>query len=209
MFSDPAPTSALLGYARDVGEPGGLESQIDVFAAMGIETSRVYTDTGSAVVGDGLPSRPGLAALLDYARRGDTVVVIGVDRLGRTPAEVLTTTRTFTDRGLGLRSLREGVDTADPAGAMVVGVLASLARLDDETPTRPSTARRHTTSSTMGRPRALDPEQIHLAEQMRANGDAVPAIAAALGVSRATLYRALGSRRAAGNSGSRRRGSVK
>ena len=31
----------------------------------------------------GLEDRPGLAALLDYVRAGDTVVVVVLDRLGR------------------------------------------------------------------------------------------------------------------------------
>lgn len=35
--------------------------------------------------------RPGLAALLDYARQGDAIVVVGIDRLGRNAAEVMNT----------------------------------------------------------------------------------------------------------------------
>jgi DNA invertase Pin-like site-specific DNA recombinase len=76
--------------------------------------------------------RPGLAALLDYAKQGDAIVVVGIDRLGRNAAEVMTTIRDLGERGIVLRSIREGVDTATASGRMVAGVLASLAELELE-----------------------------------------------------------------------------
>jgi hypothetical protein len=42
--------------------------------------------------------RPGLAALLDYTRQGDVIVVAGIDRLGRNAAEVMTTIRELGER---------------------------------------------------------------------------------------------------------------
>jgi DNA invertase Pin-like site-specific DNA recombinase len=44
--------------------------------------------------------RPGLAALLDYAREGDVIVVIGIHRLGRNAAEVMTTIRELGKRNI-------------------------------------------------------------------------------------------------------------
>jgi DNA invertase Pin-like site-specific DNA recombinase len=76
--------------------------------------------------------RPGLAALLDYARHGDTIVVVGIDRLGRNAAEVMTTIRDLGERGIVLHSLREGIDTSNATGRMIAGVLASLAELELE-----------------------------------------------------------------------------
>lgn len=201
MTSDTAsaPAGMLLGYARDTGGGGGresrdLDSQIDVLTAAGVDARRVYSDSAAPGADPTTPPRSGLAALLDYARPGDTVVVVGIDRLGRTTPEVLSTARTLADHHLGLRSLREGVDTDDPAGNMIVGVLASLSRLDEESgPDRRRITQRagHGGRSSIGRPRALTSDQVALAERMRANGDPVPAIAEALGVSRATLYRTL------------------
>jgi DNA invertase Pin-like site-specific DNA recombinase len=72
--------------------------------------SRVYRDKLSGTsTGE---QRPGLAALLDYARPGDAIVVIGIDRLGRNAAEVMATIRDLRDRNIVLRSLREGIDTS-------------------------------------------------------------------------------------------------
>lgn len=185
----------LLGYARAGTGAHTLESQIDALTDAGVVPARIYSDAFAAITR--MPLRPGFTALLDYARPGDITVVVGIDRLGRTAPEVMATARDLADRQIGLRSLREGLDTDDPAGAMIVGVLASLAELDEELgPARRVTdASRRTRAASVGRPRALGDEQIAIAERMRADGEPVPAIAAALGVSRATLYRALAERR--------------
>src|ERR1700739_2220970 len=74
------------------------------------DPKRVYSDklSGSST----REERHGLAALLDYARPGDALVVIGIDRLGRNAAEVMATIRELRDRDIVLRSLREGIDTS-------------------------------------------------------------------------------------------------
>jgi DNA invertase Pin-like site-specific DNA recombinase len=72
--------------------------------------------------------RPDLAALLDYARPGDAIVVVGIDRLGRNAVEAMLTIRGLGGREITLRSLREGVDTNTATGR----ILASLAELELE-----------------------------------------------------------------------------
>lgn len=138
--------------------------------------------------------RPGLAALLDYAREGDAIVVVGIDRLGRNAAEVMTTIRDLGERGIVLRSLREGIDTSNAAGRIVAGVLASLAELElelgKERRTESRDARRARGQS-IGRPKALSDEKAALARRMHDSGEAATTIAKALGVSRATVYRVL------------------
>src|ERR1700716_1194616 len=44
-----------------------------------------------------------------YARDGDTVVVAALDRLGRSLAGIMRTVETLRERGVMLRSLREGI----------------------------------------------------------------------------------------------------
>lgn len=138
--------------------------------------------------------RPGLAALLDYAREGDAIVVVGIDRLRRNAAEVMTTIRELGQRGIVLRSLREGIDTSNATGRMVAGVLASLAELELElSRERRSAAReaRRARGQSIGRPKALDESKAALAQRMHASGESASTVAAALGVSRATVYRVL------------------
>jgi DNA invertase Pin-like site-specific DNA recombinase len=136
--------------------------------------------------------RPGLAALLDYAREGDAIVVVGIDRLGRNAAEVMTTIRELGERGIVLRSLREGIDTSNATGRMVAGVLASLAELELELGReRRSASReaRRARGQSIGRPKALDRSKMALAQRMHESGESASTIAATLGVSRATVYR--------------------
>ena len=136
--------------------------------------------------------RPGLASLLDYAREGDAIVVVGIDRLGRNAAEVMTTIRELGERGIVLRSLREGIDTSTATGRMVAGVLASLAELELELGReRRAAARdaRRARGQSIGRPKALDDAKTALAQRMHASGEPASTIATALGVSRATVYR--------------------
>ena len=203
------PSGELLGYARASAGQLAADEQFDTLSAAGVSGFRVYSDIHSP--GSPTPHRPGLAALLDYARAGDTVVVASIDRLGAAPDEVMKTARTLLGRGLRLRSVQEGLDTADAAGRMIVGVLASLANLSDESAAphredpprddRPRPPERRaftvphprvdTRDGSVGRPRALTDEQIEIARRRRALGEPVPTIAESLGVSRATLYRTL------------------
>jgi DNA invertase Pin-like site-specific DNA recombinase len=188
----PVATGKQLGYARVSTGHQSLDQQVDALTAAGVETTRVYSDKLSGM--SMREQRPGLAALLDYAREGDAIVVVGIDRLGRNAAEVMTTIRELSERGIVLRSLREGIDTSNATGRMVAGVLASLAELELELGReRRSAAReaRRARGQSIGRPKALDASKSALAERMHASGESATTIAAALGVSRATVYRVL------------------
>jgi DNA invertase Pin-like site-specific DNA recombinase len=76
--------------------------------------------------------RPGLAALLEYVREGDTVVVWKLDRLGRNTLHILETVKSLTDRGVTLVSTTDGIDSSTAAGRMVIAVLASMAEFERE-----------------------------------------------------------------------------
>src|SRR6476469_7176628 len=99
-------TGQLLGYARVSTDHQSLDQQTDALTAVGVDPARLYSDklTGTSTK----EQRPGLAALLDYARPGDTIVVAGIDRLDRDCAEVMLTIRDLRDRDIALRPLREG-----------------------------------------------------------------------------------------------------
>lgn len=181
-----------LGYARVSTGHQSLDQQVDALIGAGVDMDRLYSDKLSGT--STREQRPGLAALLDYAREGDVIVVIGIDRLGRNAAEVMATIRELGERGIVLRSLREGIDTSNATGRMVAGVLASLAELELELGReRRSAAReaRRARGQAIGRPKVLDAQKAALAQRMHNNGEGVSTIAAALGVSRATVYRVL------------------
>ncbi|OBK53445.1 recombinase family protein [Mycobacterium kubicae] len=188
----PTVTGTALGYVRVSTGHQSLDAQVDALVSEGIAAERIYRDklTGMST----REQRPGLAALLDYARPGDVITVVGIDRLGRNAAEVMTTIRDLSTRGIVLRSLREGIDTSNATGRMIAGVLASLAELELELGReRRSAAReaRRARGQSIGRPKALDESKAALARRMHAAGEPVSTIGSTLGVSRATVYRVL------------------
>ena len=121
--------SATLGYATASNTEQNLDGQLAALAAAGVDPRRIFTDRLS---GSTDKMRAGLLAMLSYARSGDTVVVVALDRLGRSVAEVTQTVADLTERGITLRALKEGLDTATSTGRAVAAVMSSLAELDLE-----------------------------------------------------------------------------
>jgi DNA invertase Pin-like site-specific DNA recombinase len=72
-------TGTQLGYARVSTGHQSLDQQVDALTAAGVDVDRVYSDKLSGT--STREQRPGLAALLDYARQGDAIVVAGIDPL--------------------------------------------------------------------------------------------------------------------------------
>jgi DNA invertase Pin-like site-specific DNA recombinase len=185
-------TGTQLGYARVSTGHQSLDQQFDALTAAGVDPNRIYDDKLSGT--STREQRPGLAALLDYARPGDAIVVVGIDRLGRNAAEVMVTIRELGERNIVLRSLREGIDTSNATGRMVAGVLASLAELELELGRERRTAAREARRARgqhIGRPKALYKPKAALVQRMHTSGESASTIAATLGVSRATVYRVL------------------
>src|ERR1700730_1694163 len=103
-------TGTQLGYARVSTGHQSLDQQVDALTAAGVDAPRVYSDklSGTSIREQG----PRLASLLDYAREGDVIVVSGVDRLGRSAPEVMSTVADLLKRGIVIRAIREGVDSS-------------------------------------------------------------------------------------------------
>jgi DNA invertase Pin-like site-specific DNA recombinase len=119
--------TVTLGYATAVKGCADLDGQLAELAAAGVDPRRIFTDR---TAGSADKMRAGLLALLSYARSGDVVVVVALDRLGRSVAEVTKTVADLTRRGITLRCLRNGLDTATSTGRIVADVLTDLAGLD-------------------------------------------------------------------------------
>lgn len=185
-------TGSLLGYARVSTDHQSLDQQLDKLTAAGVDPERIYRDKLSGTTTR--DERPGLAALLDYAREGDVIVVIGIDRLGRSLIEVMSTIRDLGERGIVLRSLREGIDTSTATGRMVAGVLASVAELELELQRerrQASMQARRDRGQPVGRPAALTAEQRDQVLLLHAAGKSVVDIAKSFRVGRDTVYRVI------------------
>jgi DNA invertase Pin-like site-specific DNA recombinase len=182
----------LLGYARVSTGHQSNDAQVDELEAYGVDPERLYVDKLSGT--SRREERPGLAALLDYARPGDVIVVKGVDRLGRDAAEVMLTIRDLLDREIVIRTLREGVDSSTPTGRMVMGIMASLAELELELGReRRAAAReaRRARGQHVGRPRVLTGSQVEQVLKLHAVGEPVSEIARSFRVGRDTVYRVI------------------
>ncbi|BBY28883.1 recombinase family protein [Mycolicibacterium sediminis] len=182
-------TGTRIGYTRVSTVAQTLDQQNEALAAAG--ATKVFSDVMSGARDD----RPGLTDLMGYVREGDTVVVWKLDRLGRNMLHILQTVKALTERGVTLVSVTDGIDSATPAGRMMIGVLGSLAEYERELIKERTALKRaasRTNGTKFGRPRKVDDvERIATARRMKADGYTGRAITEYLGVSRATLYRYL------------------
>ena len=181
--------AALLGYARVSTGEQELGLQHDALTAAGC--ARIFSDTASGALRD----RPELARVLDHLRAGDTLVVWRLDRLGRSLRHLIDTVSMLAERGVGFRSLQESIDTTTPGGRLVFHVFAALAEFERDLireRTNAGLAAARARGRKGGRPSVMTPDKLTVAREMYASGEhTVAAIAAILGVSRASIYRHL------------------
>ncbi len=180
----------LLGYARVSTLEQNPDLQEDELTAAGCW--KVWTDHGSGA----LDRRPQLDAVLEQLRRGDTLVVWRLDRLGRSLRHLIEVVTGLDERGVGFRSLRESIDTTTAGGRLVFHLFGALAQFEREI-TRDRTVAGLTAARARGRvggrPSKLSVEQVRQARKMDdARELTVEQIGAVLGVSRTSIYRALG-----------------
>lgn len=118
-----------------------------------------------------------------------------LDRLGRSLRHLIEIVTDLESRGIGLKSLHESLDTTTPAGKLVFHIFGALAEFErslivDRTKAGLAAARAR--GSKPGRKPSLTSEQVGVVRGLHASGGhSITAIAAIVGVSRATVYRAV------------------
>lgn len=139
--------------------------------------------------------RPGFKALRKQARRGDTVLVSSLDRLGRTVLGTLQTFEELEEAGIHVRSLKPGEEFEGITGKLLRNIMLSIAEWEREnTKERAADGRAAKAANGERKPRpktALKPETIAAVKAQRAQGMTVDAITKSLKISRASVYRAL------------------
>lgn len=184
-----------LGYARVSTVKQDLDRQIDALTAAGVPAERVYLDKKSGAT----TGRPGLRALLGYARAGDVVVVHTLDRLGRTVRDTLNLIHELAERGVGVRNLADPIkvdssNPGDPMAQLAVVLLALFAQMERTyTLERAAHARAVATAKgrRVGRPVLVDQAKLEWAEHLRDQGLTIAEIVAKTGIPRTSLYRHL------------------
>ncbi|WKK20952.1 recombinase family protein [Streptomyces olivoreticuli] len=189
-----------IGYARCSTVGQELQSQLDALA--GASCTRVFSEKISTRVKE----RPELDKVLALAREiktatpGQPVIltVVEMKRLARSAAELMTLSSTLQADGIQLELLSgplQGVYDPNGAGAIVFAVLAVSAEVEREgirEKTLEGLEAAARKGNHGGRPTVVDDDKLAVARARHARGESVTAIAKALGVSRATLYRHLG-----------------
>lgn len=184
-----------IAYFRVSTSEQSIEAQR---TALGGGFSKEFTDEG---VSGAIPAaqRPGFAALLAYAREGDTVCVYAVDRLGRDAIDVQQTVRRFLDAGIavevhGLGTISKGV------GELILAVLAQVADMERKRITErceagretarqalAATGKTHKGKASLGRPVKADARAV--LEWRKANGKSIAQTAEHFALSTATVKR--------------------
>ena len=180
-------TGALIGYARVSTADQILDRQTRALAEVGC--LRVFAEKRTGRTAE----RPELQACLDYLRPGDTLVVVSLDRLSRSLADLITLVADLRRHGVGFRSMHEALDTTTPGGRLVFHVFAALAEFIRELiveGTREGLDAARARGTRLGRPPAMTPEQIrHARDLLTRPENTVASIARLLGVSRNTIYK--------------------
>lgn len=180
---------ALVGYARVSTAEQDAALQRDALKSAGCEP--LFEDHASGARAD----RPGLAEALGYVRRGDTLVVWKLDRLGRSMAHLIDTVRRLEAKGVGFRSLTEGIDTATPGGTLIFHLFGALAQFERDLireRTRAGLKAAAARGRKGGRKPVVTPDKLARARALMASGLTVREAAARLKVGKSTLYDALG-----------------
>jgi DNA invertase Pin-like site-specific DNA recombinase len=178
----------LIGYARVSTYEQTLALQQDALQKAGC--NKIFTDTASGAKTE----RKGLEEALTYVRKGDTLVVWRLDRLGRSLPHLITTMTEFEEQRIGFKSLTENIDTTTSGGKLIFHIFGALAEFER------NLIRERTQAGLLaacargkkgGRPQALTARQLGIAQDLYEKGHPVMDICRTLKISKATLYRVL------------------
>jgi DNA invertase Pin-like site-specific DNA recombinase len=158
-----------IGYARVSTEDQTPLPQSQALQAAGC--AEVFEEQASG----GNRARPVLARLLDRIGKGDTLVVVRIDRLARSLSHLLEVIERLETKGAFFRSLEDPIDTASPQGKFTLQVLGAAAEFERaliRERTRAGLASARTRGRVGGNPglRARDPAALRKVRAARAEG---------------------------------------
>lgn len=179
----------LIGYARVSTEDQDLRLQMDALREAGVARSRIYSEKASGGRGT---KREALAGALRACRKGDTICVWKLDRLGRDLAELIETMRVLDAKGANLRVLTGlQIDTKTPGGRLIFHIFGALAEFERELireRTMAGLVAARAEGRIGGRRRKVTPEMEDRAIALLRAGTDPRAVAADIGVSDSLIY---------------------
>src|SRR5258707_15781633 len=177
----------VIGYARVSTTDQNLDIQLAALKAAGADIIRAEKQSGTTTEG-----RTELQTVLDFLRKGDTLLVTRVDRLARSIGDLQDIVRAVKAKGASLKATEQPSDTGTPAGRAFLDMLGVFAEF--ETNLRKERqlegiAKAKAAGVYKGRKPSVDVSQVRALKQ---EGIGPSAIAKTLGIGRASVYRALG-----------------
>lgn len=176
-----------MGYCRVSTDDQNLDLQKDALLKSGCE--KIFEDK----ISGSKAKRPGLEALLDFARSDDTVVVWRLDRLGRSMSDLVALVSTLEEKGIQLASLNESIDTSTSSGKLFFHIFGAIAEFERNLTierTRAGLAAARARGRMGGRPKLLDKAKRELAVQLyHEKKKTVKEICELMGISKPTLYK--------------------
>ena len=181
---------ALYGYARVSTNDQDFTLQEKALRAAGCEVIRAEKVTGTSRT-----DRTELQVLLDFLRRGDTLVVTRIDRLARSIKDLQDIVYTLKEQGVTLKATEQPIDTRSAAGKAFLDMLGVFAEFETNL-RRERQIEGIAAAKSRGVYRGRKPS-VNTAEIQRLRLEdklGATEIARRLGVGRATVYRALANR---------------
>lgn len=180
---------ARIGYARVSSYGQSLDVQLEKLSGC----DRIFQEKQSA---RSTESRDQLALCLDYVRDGDFLCITKLDRLARSTRDLLNILNRLDQKQVKLHVIDQQIDTSTPAGMLLVTMLGAIAAFENDLRKERQAdgialAKRRGVQ--FGRKRALTDEQVIRLRAMRSEGKKIVELMAEFNLSKATVYRALGS----------------
>ncbi|HAB36956.1 MAG TPA: DNA invertase [Rhodobacteraceae bacterium] len=176
----------LIGYARVSTKDQDLSLQNEALEQAGCD--RIFEDHASGAKSD----REGLRLAFEVLRKGDSLVIWKLDRLGRSVKDLVSIVADLEKRGVHFKSVTDNIDTSTTSGRFFFHVMASLAQMERELMVERTCAGLDAAKKrgrVGGRRRAMTDSKIAAAKRLLADGVPTKDVAKDLGVSVPTLYR--------------------
>ena len=137
-------------------------------------------------------NRPELRRMMEYVRRGDTVIVSEISRFARNTRDLLELVERLTEKGVEFVSKKEAIDTTTPTGKFMLTIFGAVSELEREyilQRQREGIAIAKEQGKYTGRKATKPPEFDRVVAQWRSGGITAVEAMRALRLSKTTFYR--------------------